>query len=251
MSLRIQYASDIHFEFQPSKFRRILKPSAEILVLVGDIGHPFRQIYEQFLKWCSMKFKHVVLVPGNHEYHGSSLKTARQKMKKLCKKHGVVFLDRGVFELPEYGIVILGTTLWSEIPLDKSFDVLITINDYQCIEGFDLNVVNELYQRNRIWLDKTIEFYRQRNPEYQIIVATHYAPVLEITSAPIHRGKRNNCAFASDCTDIMKGVHAWIFGHTHYNTTFRVDNTIITSNQRGSPLENTGYQKDQYLVINS
>ena len=69
MSVRIQYASDIHLEIRPSKFRRILTPVGDILILAGDIGHPFRRTYAQFLDWCSRNFKHVILVPGNHEYY--------------------------------------------------------------------------------------------------------------------------------------------------------------------------------------
>jgi len=254
MQVRVQYASDIHLECRPSKFRRILKPSAEILILAGDIGHPFRKTYFQFLRWCRSKFKHVVIIPGNHEYYGSSLKKARRKMKDLCKRTGAVFLDRDVLELPEYSLVILGTTLWSEIPHEKSFDVLMSIDDYRCIEDFDLDTVNNLYQTNRLWLENTIKFYHQKNPEYRIIVATHHAPVPEITSAPMYRGKSTNCAFDSDCTDIMSGVYAWIFGHTHYNTTFSHhlpsgEGVIMTANQRGHPSEATGYRKDQYITL--
>lgn len=254
LMVRVQYASDIHLEFRPSKFRRILKPSAEILILAGDIGHPFRRTYYQFLRWCSMKFKHVVLIPGNHEYYGSSLKKARRKLKQLSKATGVTVLDRDVLELPEYNLVILGTTLWSYIPPENSFEVLMGINDYQCIEDFDLTTGNTLYLENRNWLRQTIKFYREMNPEYQIVVATHHAPVPEITSAPIYRGKPTNCAFASDCTDVMEGVDVWIFGHTHYNTTFphtlpNGESVTVTSNQRGYAREDTGYRKDQYLTL--
>ncbi len=255
MQVRIQYASDIHLELRPSKFRRILKPSAEILILAGNIGHPFRKTYYQFLRWCSLKFERVVLIPGNREYHGSSLKKARRKMKDLCKNTGVILLDRDVLELPEYNLVIVGTTLWSEIPHEKSFDVLMNIDDYCCIEGFDLDTVNNIYQINRSWLKNTIKFYQQKNPEYKIIVATHHAPIPEVTLAPIYRGKSTNCVFASDCTDIMSGVYAWIFGHTHYNTTFSHnlpsgEKIIITANQRGYPSESTDYRRDQYITLN-
>ena len=252
--VRIQYVSDIHLEYKPSKFRRILKPSADILILAGDIGHPFRKTYYQFLRWCNSKFEHVVLVPGNHEYYGSSLKKGRRKLKKLSKQTGTTVLDRDVLELPEYNIVIIGTTLWSHIPEHKNFYVQMHTNDYKCIEGFNIDIENDLYRKNRKWLKETVDFYKDKNPEYRVIITTHHAPIVGKTSAPKYRGQITNCVYASDCTDLMKGVDVWIFGHTHHTTTFSYrlpnkESVIITSNQRGYPRENTGYRKDHYITL--
>jgi predicted phosphohydrolase len=252
MVVRIQYASDTHLERKPSRFKHIIKPVGDILVLSGDIGHPFRKIYYQFLKWCSRKFKHVVLIAGNHEYYGSSLKKGKKKLQKICRQTGVSFLDRGVLELPEYNIVILGTTLWSYIPYEACFHVMMSINDYECIEGFTPLSSNELFYDNMCWLRDTIKKYLTET-SYEIVVATHHAPIPEITSAVEHRGKRNNCAFASDCSSVMEGAKVWIFGHTHFNTTFEhktpKGSVIVTCNQRGYPRENTGYDPSKFLEI--
>lgn len=253
--VRIQYASDIHLNYRPSKFRKIIKPVGDILILAGDTGHPFRDTYIKFLGWCSKKFKYVVVVAGNHEYHGSSLKKGRQKLKKICRNFDhVYFLDKNSLEIEEYQLAILGTTLWAHIPKKRSFDVRMKISDFRSIEGFDIDIENELYRKNREWLDNTISEYRNNKPEYKVVIATHHAPVPEITSAPEHRGKITNCAFASDCTDIMEGVDVWIYGHTHYSTTFAQEipsgeNVIVTSNQRGYPDEKTGYMRDRYIVL--
>ncbi len=246
-SVKIQYISDIHLEVRPSKFKHILTPCADVLILAGDIGHPFRRTYEQFLNWCSLKFKNVILIPGNHEYYGSSLKKGKKRLKRLCKKYNISLLDRDVLEFPEF--VILGTTLWSNIPEKYSFDVLFTVNDYKCIEDISLNVVNELYQRNRKWLAEKIKFYKSLDKNLKIIVVTHHAPVENKTSAPKYRGNNTICAYSSDCTDLFDGVDYWIYGHTHYNATFKVGNTIITSNQRGYPKEHLNYMKDGFILL--
>lgn len=241
--MRIQYASDLHLDLRPAKFRQVITPSADILVLAGNIGHPFRKTFKLFLRWCVDKFEYVLFVPGNQEYHGSSLKAARKKMKDICKIVGAIFLDKKAFII-EDEIVILGCTLWSYIPSDKSFGVLYTIDDYKSIRDFDLNANNALYLHSKQWLEEKIMSIQRQYPNYQMIVVTHHAPILGITSPPDCRRSTNLCAYASDCSNILKlGVDAWIFGHTHYNATFKYHETIVTSNQRG-----IGYQKNRILT---
>lgn len=240
--MRIQYVSNLHLDIRPSKFRKIITPSADILILAGDIGHPFRKTFELFLRWCSQKFEYVIFIPGNSDYHGSSLKAGRKKMKKVCHETDTIFLEKGEFKIPETDIVILGTTLWTYIPRDRSFDVLYTIDDYTCIKGFDLNINNYIHSVCRNWLITALKKYSQ----HKIIVVSHHAPVPKITSSPKHRHSTNLCAYSSDCRDILKhNINIWIFGHTNYNTTFKYENTIVTSNQ----CHTDGYQKNYTLEI--
>ncbi len=247
--IQLQCASDLHLERRSSRFLQLLKPSGDILILAGDIGYPGRKIYGQFLHWCSLKFKFVVLVPGNHEYYGSSVPKVNKILKQLCQKYGVYFLEKDILEISELGIVILGTTLWSNIPDNKACYISEAIEDYHAIKDFSPKISHELYLENREWLKTKIKFYRARNPEYSIVVITHHAPEMTNTINPRYRGFPDNCAFASDCTDIMEGVNLWIYGHTHYNNTFKIGSTTITSNQRGYPREFTGESYSKKFTI--
>lgn len=72
--MRIQYASDLHLEFgENSKWLKEhpLIPSADILVLAGDIGYLGDDNYQKhpFWDWASENFKQVIVVPGNHELY--------------------------------------------------------------------------------------------------------------------------------------------------------------------------------------
>jgi len=194
----------------------------------------------------------VVFVPGNHEYYGFSIPKVDQRLKHLCKKYGVEYLEKDLLEIPEWGVVILGTTLWSDIPHERTFDVLEAVNDYAAILGLSPQGVEEMFLENRRWLQGQIEFYQKHNPDYYIVVVTHHAPEMTQTISPRYIGEPENCAFASDCTDLMKGVDYWIYGHTHYNNTFVIGNTIVTSNQRGYSSENVGegYSKDKVILLN-
>lgn len=242
--VRLQVVSDLHFEVRPSRFRQILKPSGDILVLAGNIGNPFSRIFEQFLHWTSLNFPFVVLVPGNHEYHGYALSKVHKRLGNLCDKYGVYYLQKDLLELPDHNVVILGTTLWSDIPHSETFKVLRSVKDYYSIPRFSFNVVDCLHSQNKEWLNQQISFYKKYNPEYHIVVATHHAPEMNHTIDPkcqlvVH-------SLASDCTSLMKDVDLWIYGHTQYNNTFKIGNTTVTSNQRGCssyPVKGEAYSK--------
>lgn len=72
--MKLQYASDLHLEFGENS--RWLKdnpliPSADILVLAGDIGYLGDANYKThpFWDWASLNYKQVIVVPGNHELY--------------------------------------------------------------------------------------------------------------------------------------------------------------------------------------
>ena len=223
--------------------------------MAGDIGHPFRRTYYQFLKWCSSKYKHVLLIPGNREYYGSSIKKCRKKLKELSKATGVTILDRDTYEDPECNFVILGVTLWTDVPESRYFDELMKNDDYRCIEDFDLNVSSRLHQEDKEWLSETVNFYSTKNPEYKIIVATHHPPEYQHTISLYDRERKVYDDYP-DCRDVMNNVYLWIYGHTHYNSTCSCtleegEKVIVTSNQRGFPGEIIGYVKDNYILIDS
>lgn len=65
---RIQLASDIHLEQNPGMtMASVLTPSADILVLAGDIGCPAQPSYRQFLSDCAANFSHTILIAGKQD----------------------------------------------------------------------------------------------------------------------------------------------------------------------------------------
>ena len=223
--VRLQYLSDLNLEEKPSRFRRLLKPNAEILVLAGNIGRPSKRIYDQFLSWCSTRFSHVVLVPGNREYYQSTLKNAYRHLKRICTKHGVYLLERDLLEIPEWNLVILGSTLWPKISDSQMFEELRKNKDFQEIWDLSLSVEDSLHSSGKSFLEKQIKFYREKNPEYTIVVVTHHQP--------------------SNCENLMEGVTAWIHGHEGGNSSSLYKSTLVTSNQRSSK----SYTKDGNLIF--
>ena len=75
--MKLRYISDLHLEFlKPHKVEKFIKqiPSGldEICVLAGDIGNPFKQHYDMFMKFVRKNFKKVFVIAVNHEYYNYS-----------------------------------------------------------------------------------------------------------------------------------------------------------------------------------
>lgn len=243
--MRIQYASDLHIDTQETRLGDILKPVADVLILAGDIGNPFHRSYKILLKWCMYRWDYVILVPGNHEYHDHSIEAGRKRLKKICSRYGIYLMDNDHMYLSK-DIVVIGSTLWSYIPQKSEQEVINGVSDYHRIKGLTIEAVNRLHMDNREWLSWII----QQCQECKIvIVVSHHAPVDQVTSAPMFRGQLKTCAYSSDCTGLMEGVDLWIFGHTHYNTTFIHGDTVVTSNQRGYRNEIDDYDPVKVITI--
>ncbi len=73
--MRIQYASDLHLEFQENW--RVLRENGpmdvagDILVLAGDTGYLGDEMYSThpFWNWASENFEQVLVALGNHEFY--------------------------------------------------------------------------------------------------------------------------------------------------------------------------------------
>ena len=74
--MRIQYASDLHLEFEENTnflMTNPLKVTGEILILAGDIHVIGTEnwIENPFWDWASKNYKQVIVTYGNHEYYNS------------------------------------------------------------------------------------------------------------------------------------------------------------------------------------
>lgn len=79
--LKIQYLSDLHFEFgynrnlfNKQKYRKVY---GNILVIAGDLDHlgrfgEYSKYTREYLTWAGDNYERVYIVPGNHEYWGET-----------------------------------------------------------------------------------------------------------------------------------------------------------------------------------
>ncbi|KJX92447.1 hypothetical protein TI39_contig5852g00007 [Zymoseptoria brevis] len=202
MSL-IQYMSDLHLE--RIKYNFTVTKAAPVLILAGDIGRFCDyDLYLDFLaKQCEPgRFDIVLLIPGNHEFYGSSRDAGLAAAERLVNEpsmHGKLHLmNRGRFDLPGSDATILGCTLHSHIA--DGYTKL--TNDFARIEKWSVKSHNAEHHTDLAWLRQSLLDLKEHEPKRQVIIVTHYAPTFKRVCHP----KNENNASILEETGIPSAV---------------------------------------------
>jgi predicted phosphodiesterase len=147
--VKIQIVSDTHLEFRGDNFQKLIKPSAPILLLLGDIcacgNLDDYEIYKKFITFLSTKFKFIFHVPGNHEYYtvgnknitiDDTINGIDNKLRKFTSElKNVFFLNNNTVRLKidKKVYVFIGSTLWTYINPSDRKNIALMMNDYKYI----------------------------------------------------------------------------------------------------------------------
>ena len=241
--MRLQYASDLHLEFGVnSKWLKEnpIIPSADILVLAGDIGYLGDANYQThpFWYWASENFRKVIVVPGNHELYkffdinelhdGWSLEV--RPNVKVCY-NAVVPLDEETD--------LVASTLWAFIPPAEEYLTERCVSDFKRIRNGEFRLsaqrFNEEHLKCRAFIEKAVS----ESKASKIIVATHHVPSFELMS-PEFKNSSINGAFTVELGNYISGsqIDYWIYGHSHRNIDKTIGRTQCVSNQLGYVFQN-------------
>lgn len=234
---KIYAVSDIHSEFFTGNIDHMLsllpKVAAKYCVLAGDVGsvvqHPdlLRKVFQFFVA----RHKHVVFVPGNHEYYGCRYNVAEvdRRLFAICAEEKVHLLNRGTVMLD--GVLFIGATLWSAID-DAGFD---GINDSNHVFAHKVEYLEAFVKDYQFIKEELLKALDYDGP---IVVVTHHLPSKRL----IHSRYRDypiNTAFHTNLTDLlpMHKVKYWFCGHTHEFAKVKIMDTIFVCNPMGYPEE--------------
>lgn len=236
--MKIVVVSDIHLETRqeiPDIFNE-WNIEADIVVLAGDIGCPFKKLTEDFLTIMSKNFDHVLYVPGNHEYYsGYSIKKCNKKLQKLCDKfENVICMNNKTCEID--GIKFIGSILWSYIPVGDHFP---NTGDGTSINGMTQTLKNELFFENVHFL--TSEINKSRKNQDDVVVITHHLPTYKAIS-PQHKNYPSNFYYASNLDHLIQGCNVWIHGHSHTHLKLVVKDCLLYRNP-------VGYHDDNWVFV--
>jgi predicted phosphodiesterase len=251
--MRIQYVSDIHLEHYTIYTKDQLNPerwvqpdpTADLLVLAGDIGNPNKTSYSLFLEWCSKNWPQVVVVAGNHEFYCSPNSRDQPNphettnlIRSITNHYmNVHFLDRNRIEFKP-GVHILGCTLWSDIPADIRKYAVTGLTDFRLIPGMTASTYADYHKKDLEWLQANLQTVSSIGEK--AIVITHHLPTFDLISEK-YRDHPLNCCFATELQTLVKESCplAWICGHSHTGNTIQLEDckTILTLNPHGYPGE--------------
>lgn len=249
--MKIAIASDMHLEHGGWDFDF---PEADVLVLAGDILviDDLRKSFEftihgvaarNFLIEASSLYKHVVYVPGNHEFYGGCVDNSSEIVFKFFKENGITNISYGSKEsITIDDVTFIFATLWTD--LNKS-DPMVVVSanmaDYDHIMILDSDTRSgDRYLTSmdtaKIHIEhKNFIEYKLHHCSEKVVVVTHHAPNM--------MSCENNMTSVSDyyycCTDLddlildNPSIKYWIHGHLHTRRAYTIGDTTVISNCRG------------------
>jgi len=261
----IQIASDLHMEmwtrqrFYPLQYllEHVVEKAAPVLALLGDISvcgdiDGFED-YKNFVTFHSKQYSQVLLLAGNHEFYCDpespvSVKRIKEDIHQFAASlHNVHFLDNTMIEIN--GVLIFGTTLWSEIDNFAAEMIQRSVNDFEMIFVNDENTdaLRKLQVADVVkWHKQAVmhlkEAARQAaRARKKLIVLSHHAPTFQGSSNPKDENSPLGSAFCTNLDVLMdyngesetSSIHTWAFGHTHHCSDQRINRVRVISNQYG------------------
>jgi len=236
MSIKLQYASDLHLEFSANKeFLRLhpLQPVGDVLVLAGDIV-PFAVLdkHQDFFSYISDHFQTTYWLPGNHEYYHFDIAEKSGVLNEAIRSN--VFLVNNTSVVYEKTKLIF-STLWSKISPAYQWQIERKLNDFHLIRHnghrFSVDQYNQLHAESLAFIQDELN---AKDVE-QMAVFSHHCPTF--LNYPEHyKGDILNEAFAVELNDLIGSskITCWVYGHHHTNTFgFTIGNTHLITNQVG------------------
>jgi predicted phosphohydrolase len=237
-----QYISDIHLEHMYKKHmvgmcKKIL-PLCPLMILGGDIGDPYSELYDLFLRDMSSKFETVILICGNHEFYNNYINETLIQVKKICDKYGIVFLHNQVYKYNGYSII--GSTLWSNV-----IGVMSEINDTMCIKDISVQKYQTMHDESIEFIIGTLTECRELGEN--VIMLTHHLPSLSLIDEKfqVPQYYMSQPWFATNLDELIETnndiIKVWIYGHTHMSNESELYGVKMLCNPVGNPCEDTKF----------
>lgn len=254
--MTIQYASDLHLEFEEnSKYlkKNPIIPVADILILAGDIGYINHKTYDShpFWDWASKNFKQVLVVPGNHEFYGGyDLSNLKEGTKKAIRENIYWYYN---------ALVVIGdvefllTPLWSKINPDAELIIKSRVADFRYIKYNGEKLTPAIFNKMHLSCIDFLKTALKTPSTGKRVIVTHHVPTPQCMDDEF-KGSILNGAFVAELDDLIlsNDVDYWIYGHSHRNVNeVTIGSTKLLCNQLGyvSHRENWSFQHYMQIIL--
>ena len=273
--MKVDIISDIHMDFyiketdtNKPKFKKHIEDfvknilcakDGEILIIAGDTSH-YNEQTKALLQELKKYYKNIFIVFGNHSLYLVSKSQSEKynykstnrlnELKDMCKDIGVHFLDGNVVEI--CGLRFGGTGSWYDLSEDDLDNWDKTMNDSRLIKDGKGHYVYSMYGSGSYSNTfNPIEFYKKEKKKLLKIAKegcdvfiTHMAlhePTEDEGMCSEFLDDKNNIFYYTNNEDILEKscckVH--IFGHTHKQFDFKMNDIRMVCNPLGYPSENS------------
>jgi cell division protein FtsB len=279
--VKLQLLSDLHLESHPH-FQAVSAAGADALVLAGDIGS-----YQNGSALTALGIANfglarfsplpierggadwpvpVFFLPGNHEYDGLDFDIAHARLRAVCARLGLIWLERETVVLPAFPAVrFIGCTLWADFDalttdLARTGDV--TLGQQLKAREKAFRAANHYLRKNhslrggepmlaeairaegltsQAWLRRALA-----EPfDGKTIVVTHFAPSLA-SADPRYGLTPGTAGFCNSLDELFMQAQWWLHGHLHCPARYVKHGCSVAANPLGyaGKGEQEGFQPD-------
>jgi predicted phosphohydrolase len=208
--MRVQLLSDLHFEFDEDggeAFVQTVEVAGDVLVLAGDIiPLVSAEAVARAFGWFCARFRHVVFVPGNHEYYRTSPADGDALLAACARAlPNLHVLNPGLAVID--GVRFVGATMWfPPTPDEQRYRGYLT--DFKLIRDF----VPWVHDTHAAQLAFLREHVRAGD-----VVVTHHLPHSNSTPRMFVDSPLNRFFVSGDAGEVLAqaGARLWLHGHTH------------------------------------
>jgi len=248
-----QLVSDLHIEYNNDGMvdpLEYITPSAEVLILAGDIGSLYKiEQLTDFIKNIIDFFKHVFYVPGNHEYYVPPdhehipFDILSKRLDSLNNKfENFNILNKDCAQIND--ICIAGVTLWS--------DVKCIVPKYIVkIPEMTTNVYKKCFNADLEYIENVVAYCKDAN--LKLLCITHHPPTKSVLQERQMTKKKDKfkSLYYSDLDYLLSKdkIHTWICGHVHLNfDIISSGGTRVVGNQKGKPKDNIKDFSKEFVI---
>ena len=271
--MKIKLISDLHLEcLSEESIRylgaRVAKDPADVLVLAGDVCPLKSKRWKRLITETQMSFKHIIWIPGNHEYYGSNFQMAtvyhRKRLASFADNQpegsaNLHYLDNQSRVIDNVNFI--GSTLWTDFekgnPLVMN-DCQRLMNDFYHIKyNGRLMIAHDQYELHKAAKHYIFQQAKNGSKRGNInFVISHHGP----TWMSVHEDYRTaswaatNPAYVSDLSEQIMDhdIHTWVHGHTHRNFDYMMGDTRVVVNPHGYQQENVvGFDPNLILEVST
>ncbi|MDP1741106.1 metallophosphoesterase [Polaromonas sp.] len=264
--MNIQLLSDLHLESNPHFVARPL-PGADLLVLAGDIGsYQSGSLLADLLHDSDFGLARfsplpvtqggagwptpVLFVPGNHEYDAQDFAATYARLRQVCQRLGLIWLESEVLEIA--GVRFVGSTLWTDFDAlapDPDADPALALSGQLKAREKAFRAAN-FYLRKNHALDNgepmLAEAVRRLGLKSQAwlrlalatpfagptVVVTHFAPSL-LSADPRYGRAPGTAGFCNALDDLLVQAQLWLHGHLHCPSDYVQNGCRVVANPLG------------------
>lgn len=237
----VRICSDLHNEFDQYLLPRPFDLDT-VLIVAGDVDTaPHVNRLLTFLGNASVRYKHVIFVPGNHEfYNGDMTDILAILHEALDKTPNIYLLDNSSKMIGD--VLFLGGTMWTDLNNNDwatCYTALQGMNDFRItrVNGKRFLPVDsvEMFKTTKEFIFNTLDNVDKMDPKpRKTVVVTHHGPTT-LSIHPMYAGSSLNPCFAANLDKEVeaKGPDFWFHGHTHSPMDYTIGKTRVIANPRG------------------